>query len=151
MGRGGPGGPGGPGGRGGAGDVPPPGYVCKRCGQGGHWIRSCPTNDDPDFEKNKIRQPVGIPMQRLQPNENGTLLLPDGQAATLTAAEDILDRELGFLRRPAPAAPGQAAPGAAAPAPGAEEMQLAVVPPPLSVSAFTALSLIHISEPTRLM
>lgn len=77
------------GGRGrGRSDGPPPvGYICNRCCQGGHWIQACPTNNDPDFERRKVRQPLGIPLARLQANEDGTLLLPDGQSATLTAAE----------------------------------------------------------------
>ena len=42
---------------------PPPGYVCNRCSQPGHWIFACPTNADPDYEKRKVRQPLGIPPQ----------------------------------------------------------------------------------------
>ena len=29
---------------------PPPGYVCKRCGNPGHFIKECPTNTDPTFD-----------------------------------------------------------------------------------------------------
>ncbi len=29
---------------------PPPGYICNRCGQAGHFIKFCPTNNDPTFD-----------------------------------------------------------------------------------------------------
>lgn len=93
------GGPGGRGGRGGRGrgpfgrgrgapaGPPPPGYKCNRCGQEGHWIQSCPTNGDPEFDGRRARMPVGIPMERLAPSENGGLLLPSGATASLVAQE----------------------------------------------------------------
>ena len=31
--------------------VPPPSYTCHRCGEKGHYIQHCPTNDDPDFDQ----------------------------------------------------------------------------------------------------
>lgn len=41
---------------------PPDGYVCYRCGNKGHWIQNCPTNDDPDFEgKRRFKRATGIP------------------------------------------------------------------------------------------
>jgi E3 ubiquitin-protein ligase RBBP6 len=108
-------------GRGRSDGAPPPGYVCKRCCSTGHWISNCPTNSDPDYERRKVRQPIGIPLARLQATDEGTLLLPDGQSATLTAAEDILERELGFLRREKEGA-------------AVEESALAVLPPPAPFS-----------------
>ena len=40
----------------------PPGYVCFRCTQKGHWIYDCPTNDDPNFDaKHRIKRTTGIP------------------------------------------------------------------------------------------
>lgn len=126
---------------------PPPGYVCNRCCGTGHWISACPTNDDPEYEKRKIRQPLGIPLARLAAHEDGTLLLPNGGAAQLTAAEDILDRELGFLRRPATEAQPQ--PGAAAGGDGgadnAHERALVVAAPRGAphASAFTATQPTH--------
>lgn len=32
---------------------PPPGYECKRCGKPGHWIKLCPTNGDPNFDRDR--------------------------------------------------------------------------------------------------
>ncbi|OBA22926.1 DWNN-domain-containing protein [Metschnikowia bicuspidata var. bicuspidata NRRL YB-4993] len=45
----------------GAEDLPPPGYVCYRCGGKDHWIKNCPTNSDPNFEGKKIKKTTGIP------------------------------------------------------------------------------------------
>lgn len=45
----------------GAEDLPPPGYVCYRCGGKDHWIKNCPTNTDPNFEGKKIKKTTGIP------------------------------------------------------------------------------------------
>lgn len=42
-------------------DLPPPGYVCYRCGGKDHWIKNCPTNSDPNFEGKKIKKTTGIP------------------------------------------------------------------------------------------
>lgn len=47
-------------------DVPPPGYVCYRCGGKDHWIRNCPTNNDPNFEGKKIKRTTGIPKSYLK-------------------------------------------------------------------------------------
>jgi protein MPE1 len=53
---------------------PPPGYVCYRCGNKGHWIQACPTNDDPDFKPTaRAKRSTGIPRSFLQKVE-----LPDG-------------------------------------------------------------------------
>lgn len=46
---------------------PPLGYVCYRCGEKGHWIKECPTNDDPSFEnKPRIKRTTGIPRSFLR-------------------------------------------------------------------------------------
>ncbi|KAI6248349.1 hypothetical protein HI914_03386 [Erysiphe necator] len=46
---------------------PPLGYVCYRCGEKGHWIKECPTNDDPSFEnKLRIKRTTGIPRSFLR-------------------------------------------------------------------------------------
>ena len=29
----------------------PPSYICKRCNQPGHFIKNCPTNGDPAFDR----------------------------------------------------------------------------------------------------
>lgn len=45
---------------------PPPGYMCYRCGGRDHWIKNCPTNNDPNFEGKRIRRTTGIPKKFLK-------------------------------------------------------------------------------------
>ncbi|KAH7118735.1 DWNN domain-containing protein [Dendryphion nanum] len=46
---------------------PPPGYVCYRCQQKGHWIQACPTNSDPDFKPvARVKRTTGIPRSFLK-------------------------------------------------------------------------------------
>lgn len=45
---------------------PPPGYMCYRCGGRDHWIKNCPTNNDPHFEGKRIRRTTGIPKKFLR-------------------------------------------------------------------------------------
>ncbi|KAI8818207.1 DWNN domain-containing protein, partial [Fimicolochytrium jonesii] len=41
--------------------APPPGYICYRCGQKGHFINQCPTIGDQTFDRPKLRRTTGIP------------------------------------------------------------------------------------------
>jgi protein MPE1 len=53
---------------------PPPGYICYRCGEKGHWIKECPTNDDPNYEnKPRIKRTTGIPRSFLKTVEKPAL------------------------------------------------------------------------------
>ena len=63
-----------------------------RCGQQGHHIADCPTNTDPDFKR--IRPAVGVPMVMLARNQEGGLLLPDGQTGSLQPNEDAFMKEM---------------------------------------------------------
>eukprot|EP00958_Prasinococcus_capsulatus_P020829 scaffold2756_cov376-Prasinococcus_capsulatus_cf.AAC.2 len=67
--------------------APPPGYICFRCNQSGHWIQNCPTNGDPDYDVKRMKFPVGIPRTFLSANTEGTLVLPDGSTAVMTPNE----------------------------------------------------------------
>ena len=55
-------------------DKPPPqGYICHRCGEKGHWIQACPTNDDPSFDnKPRIKRTTGIPKTFLKKTDRPT-------------------------------------------------------------------------------
>lgn len=46
------------------GGAPYPGYVCKRCGMSGHYIKYCPTNGDSNFDRRPV--PHGIPLSTLR-------------------------------------------------------------------------------------
>lgn len=80
-------------------DHPPPGYICYRCGKKDHWIKNCPTNNDPNFEGKKIMRTTGIPKSYLKTisreeveskanslttNENGDVVDTDGNAILIT-------------------------------------------------------------------
>ncbi|MCJ1399384.1 hypothetical protein MMC11_002586 [Xylographa trunciseda] len=58
---------------------PPPGYLCYRCQEKGHWIQQCPTNDDPAFDnKPRIKRTTGIPRSFLKVIEKPISLMNDG-------------------------------------------------------------------------
>ncbi|KAJ3162204.1 hypothetical protein HDU88_007127 [Geranomyces variabilis] len=40
---------------------PPPGYICYRCGQKGHFINNCPTIGEKEFDRPKLKRTTGIP------------------------------------------------------------------------------------------
>ncbi|WUR02823.1 E3 ubiquitin-protein ligase RBBP6 [Vairimorpha necatrix] len=65
--------------------APPETYVCFRCGNKGHFIQHCPTNEDKAFDIARIRKPSGIPKDFLipvkEPDANvntGMLVTPEG-------------------------------------------------------------------------
>jgi len=58
---------------------PPTGYICYRCGEKGHWIQACPTNDDPTFDnKPRVKRTTGIPRSFLKTVEKPAALSGDG-------------------------------------------------------------------------
>ena len=53
---------------------PPVGYVCYRCGQKGHWIQVCPTNDNPEFDNRpRVKRTTGIPRSFLKTVDKSAL------------------------------------------------------------------------------
>ena len=93
---------------------------------GQHWVQDCPTQGDPNYDRKRVRPPVGIPMTRLARSDEGGLVLPNGQTGTLIANEDAFAREiLGLPTMPAP-------PPAAAPE---QQRHAAITPPPLLLDA----------------
>ncbi|KAL8840932.1 MAG: hypothetical protein Q9170_001125 [Blastenia crenularia] len=61
-------------------DRPPPqGYVCYRCGEKGHWIQGCPTNDDPSYvNRPRVKRTTGIPRSFLKTVEKPATMANDG-------------------------------------------------------------------------
>jgi protein MPE1 len=51
----------------------PENYVCFRCGQKGHYIQNCHTNQDKAFDILRIRKPSGIPKDFLVPVDEENL------------------------------------------------------------------------------
>jgi len=88
----------------GEGRRPPPGYMCHRCGQPGHFIQYCPTNGDPAF--NKFKKSTGIPKVFLQtvtePGRSGAsegaLMLPGGGLAVMKPNSAEFDRLTNSLK-----------------------------------------------------
>lgn len=65
---------------------PPLGYICYRCGQKGHWIQNCPTNDDPTAQDRKrFVRVTGIPRSFLKTVETPTTGEGSSGGAMLTA------------------------------------------------------------------
>ena len=64
--------------------VPPPSYICLRCGQPGHYIKDCPTNRDKDSGSGRrIKKCSGIPtsflMEVTDPTMKGAMLTNTGK------------------------------------------------------------------------
>lgn len=97
--------------------APPDTYVCYRCGQKGmatspllrqhpthfssspgHFIQSCPTNTDPNYDKTRIRKTTGIPRSFLKPaagqpdSASSYLVTPEGDLVVAAPNDREWDR-----------------------------------------------------------
>ncbi len=70
---------------------PPSGYICYRCGEKGHWIQVCPTNDDPNFDnKPRVKRTTGIPRSFLKTIEKPVALTNDGTMDDTKAPSGVM-------------------------------------------------------------
>ncbi|KAF8865100.1 DWNN-domain-containing protein [Acephala macrosclerotiorum] len=66
-----------------SGDEPPSSYICYRCGQKGHWIKECPTNNDPNWNPVRLKRTTGIPRSFLKTVDKPEILNGDGDDTKL--------------------------------------------------------------------
>ncbi|KAI7871622.1 DWNN domain-containing protein [Spinellus fusiger] len=85
--------------------IPPPTYVCYRCGQKGHYINQCPTNGDKDYDKHpRIKRTTGIPRSFLKVIEEpkdavksgtgGLMVTPKGDIVVAQADSSTWDKHV---------------------------------------------------------
>ncbi|KAI7897820.1 DWNN domain-containing protein [Cokeromyces recurvatus] len=85
--------------------VPPPTYVCYRCGQKGHYINQCPTNGDKDYDRHpRIKRTTGIPRSFLKVIEEpknavkagtgGLMVTPKGDIVVAQADSSTWDKHV---------------------------------------------------------
>lgn len=69
----------------------PPNYICFRCGQKGHFIQHCPTNDDKNYDLLRIRKATGIPKNFLRPvkEQEGASLLVTQEGSYVQAQPQV--------------------------------------------------------------
>lgn len=73
---------------------PPENYICFRCGNKGHFIQHCPTNNNRDFDIVKFRRPSGIPRDYLEKvnggmeGSNAMLVTDDGFVKALPQTQE---------------------------------------------------------------
>lgn len=67
----------------------PPGYICHRCGQKGHWITQCPSIYDHTWETKKVLRTTGIPKSMLRTISSSAMAQggddPEGKAYLMNA------------------------------------------------------------------
>ncbi|KAL2802280.1 DWNN domain-containing protein [Aspergillus granulosus] len=77
---------------------PPPGYLCYRCREKGHWIQACPTNNDPKFDgKYRVKRSTGIPRSLQTKVEKPESLLLDGSSEDLRNTGVMVNADGDFI------------------------------------------------------
>jgi protein MPE1 len=77
---------------------PPNGYICYRCGNKGHWIQLCPTNDDPEFDNRpRVKRTTGIPRSFLQKVDKSVVLAQTDGDETKRPAGIMVNAEGDFV------------------------------------------------------
>ncbi|GKT90701.1 retinoblastoma-binding protein [Colletotrichum tofieldiae] len=77
---------------------PPNGYICYRCGEKGHWIQLCPTNDDPEFDNRpRVKRTTGIPRSFLRTVDKSVALAQSGDDETKRPSGIMVNAEGEFV------------------------------------------------------
>ena len=70
---------------------PPQGYICYRCGEKGHWIQLCPTNDNPEYDNRpRVKRTTGIPRSFLKTVDKATALGQNADGEDIKAPSGIM-------------------------------------------------------------
>ncbi|KAL2866356.1 cleavage polyadenylation factor subunit MPE1 [Aspergillus lucknowensis] len=77
---------------------PPPGYLCYRCREKGHWIQACPTNNDPKFDgKYRVKRSTGIPRSLQTKIEKPDALMLDGSSEDMRNTGVMVNADGDFI------------------------------------------------------
>ncbi|OJJ43319.1 hypothetical protein ASPZODRAFT_74813 [Penicilliopsis zonata CBS 506.65] len=77
---------------------PPPGYLCYRCREKGHWIQACPTNNDPKFDgRYRVKRSTGIPRSLQTKVEKSELPIQDGSTEDLKNTGIMVNADGDFV------------------------------------------------------
>ncbi|KAH8704713.1 DWNN domain-containing protein [Talaromyces proteolyticus] len=77
---------------------PPPGYLCYRCREKGHWIQACPTNNDPKFDgRYRVKRSTGIPRSLQTKVEKSAAMALDGSTEDLKNSGVMVNADGDFV------------------------------------------------------
>ncbi|KAM7218959.1 DWNN domain containing protein [Rhypophila decipiens] len=77
---------------------PPLGYICFRCGEKGHWIQQCPTNDNPEYDNRpRVKRTTGIPKSFLKTVDKATALGQNADGDESKPAGIMVDENGDFV------------------------------------------------------